>query len=49
MSTGCKAFDTIWGKLRERKVTSGTQERVVYIVVGFFFLMQFDIGEDSAI
>lgn len=37
MSTRWKAFDTIWGKLRERKVASATQERVVYIVLGYFF------------
>jgi len=37
-STVCKAFDAIWGKLRDRKVTSAPQERVVCVVLGYFFL-----------
>lgn len=48
-NTRWKAFDAICGKQRERKVTRAMQQRVVYIVLGCFFLVQFGIREDSTI
>lgn len=42
------AFDTLWRKLREERVTSAMAERVVHVVLEYFFLMQFSIEEGSA-
>lgn len=38
---GWKAFDTLWRKLREGRVTSAKAERVVYVGVFFFNAVQY--------
>lgn len=44
VSTGGKTSSKVWGKLREREVTSTTLKIITCIVLGYFFLMQSDIG-----
>lgn len=46
---GWKAFYTLWRKLKEGRVTSATAERVMYVVLEYFFLMQFSTEEGSTI
>lgn len=38
---GWKAFDTLWRKLREGRVTSAKAERVVYVGVFFINAVQY--------
>lgn len=44
-----EAFDTLYRKLREGRVTNATAEREVYVILEYFFVRQFSIEEGSTI